>query len=172
MAKERIETQIQGKIIDSDEFYRKATQWADMIKSKSLSNAKSFTKGKEKKLVHGKWKGDKKKTWKKHKSIYYPDGSIENKIITNFSYKIYEKHGITDSLGFKFPRHGVFRTYGVGNGQSINGKQAKRVYVKRTMRDWLDWPIETNIDQLADIASEFYGDKVLVNTYKEMRIKK
>ncbi len=153
MAKSRISTEIQGKIITSDELYEKAKAWANTVRAVAKNNATAFAKGKKKSYNY-------KNTTKWHKA-----GENEKPLKQSVLYKIKEKDGITDNIGFQFPRHGIFRAYGVGNGQSISGKQAKKIYIKRSMSDWIDQPIDKNLDKLADLAAEFYGDQAIINTF-------
>lgn len=153
MAKSRINTEIQGKIITSDELYEKAQAWANTVRVVAKKNATAFAKGKKKTYNY-------KNTTKWHKA-----GETEKPLRQSILYKIKEKDGITDNIRFQFPRHGIFRAYGVGSGQNINGKQAKKIYVKRSMSDWIDAPIDKKTEKLADIAAEFYGDQALINTF-------
>lgn len=153
MAKSRISTEIQGKVISADELYAKANAWANTVRAVSKKNATAFAKGKKKPYNY-------KNTTKWHKA-----GETEKILSQSVLYKIKEKDGITDNIGFQFPRHGIFRAYGVGNGQSIGGKQAKKVYIHRNMSDWIDQPIDTNLSKLADLAAEFYGDQAIINTF-------
>lgn len=153
MAKSRISTEIQGKVISSDELYAQARQWANRVRTIAKNNTAAFSKGKKKPYTYPtstKW----------HKA-----GEREPKLSAAVAYKIKEKDGITDNIGFQFPRHGIFRAYGVGNGQSRTGKQAKKTFIKRTMSDWIDKPIDDSTDKLANIAAEFYGDQALINTF-------
>lgn len=153
MAKSRVSTEIQGKVITSDELYMQARSWANSVRAMAKNNASAFSDGKKKSYTYT-------KTSKWHKS-----GETETKLSQSVSFKIKEKDGITDRIGFQFPRHGIFRAYGVGNGQSINGKQAKKIYIHRTVSDWIDQPIDDKTGKLADIAAEFYGDKAMINAF-------
>ena len=67
------------------------------------------------------------------------------------------------------PVHGIFREYGVGNGQPRHGMDTKsgraashKIYIRRTTSDWSHGPLERNIDILRDLVADYYGDKVLV----------
>jgi hypothetical protein len=155
----RIDTQLEGHVIDSDELFQQAKAWADQVRGKAKSNTSAFTKGKKGSYTYPK------------RSKWHQAGEVEKKLSQSLSYKVKEIGGITDSISYQFPRHGIFRAYGVGNGQSINGKQAVQSFVKRSPSDWLDDPIDQNIEKLADIAADFYGDEVTVNAYN-MMIKK
>jgi len=156
----RIDTEIEGEIINSDELYRKAGAWANNVRMLGKSNASVFASGKL-----GTYTYPQKTKW--HKK-----GEKEPKLSQSLSYKVKEVGGIVDGIKFQFPRHGVFRAYGVGNGQPVSGVTAKKSFKKRSMSDWIDAPIDQNIEKIADIAAEFYGDTALVNTYNTMKIVK
>ena len=50
----RVDTQIEGSVITSEELHRKANQWAKMVMGVAKSNTSAFTKGKTKdKHVYG-----------------------------------------------------------------------------------------------------------------------
>ena len=74
-----------------------------------------------------------------------------------------------EAVSFKMPVHGIFREYGVGNGQPRNGVATKsgkaasqHTYVKRSMSDWFHNPLERNVEDLSNLEADYYGDKVLV----------
>ena len=153
----RVNTEIEGKIISSDELYAEAKKWADHVRSLAKANTATFNNGKSTTYTY------KKKT-KWHKA-----GEVEKKLSQSLSYKIKEVAGVTDKIAFQFPRHGVFRAYGVGYGQPINGANTN-IKIRRNMNDWIDTPINTNIQKLADVAAEFYGDYFCVKTHNTMKI--
>lgn len=153
MAKSRVTTEIQGKVISAEDLYERAMAWASGVRAQARKNASDFHKGKNKSYTY------------KNKTKWHKSGEVEKKLTRAISFKVKEIGGITDRIGFQFPRHGIFRAYGVGNGQSISGKQAKKVFVVRNMSEWIDAPIEHNLNRLADVAAEFYGDQALVKTF-------
>lgn len=93
-------------------------------------------------------------------------------------------------LKFHFERYGAFRHYGAGRGYVMrNGKpvrqytdkamalkQAGRLKEKpRTPLNWLDKHVDTQINGLALLAQEFYGDHALrgiMMDFKKMKIDK
>ena len=160
MRNSRIETEIEGKVISANELHKQAQIWAFSVRNRAKINILSFTKGKKGKYTYGSnvKAGKRLSKWHKH-------GEVEPKISQNLSFKIREASGVTEKITFQFPRHGVFRAYGVGNGQPITGITAKKTFVKRTPNDWIDEPINKNIEKLADIAAEFYGDQFCVKTH-------
>ena len=163
MKNSRIETEIEGKIISANELHKQAQIWAATVRNRAKINTLSFTKGKKGRYTYGskEKKGKQLSKWHKH-------GEVEPKISQNLSFKIKEAAGVTEKIAFQFPRHGVFRAYGVGNGQPITGVTAKKSFIKRTPSDWMDEPINKNMEKLADIAAEFYGDQFCVKTHNAM----
>jgi len=156
----RIETEIEGKVINANELYKQAQIWAAKVRNRAKINTLAFTKGKSGKYTYGskEKKGKRLSKWHKH-------GEVEPKISQNLSFKVKEAAGVTEKIAFQFPRHGVFRAYGVGNGQPITGVTAKKTFIKRSPNDWIDEPINKNMNKLADIAAEFYGDRLCVKTH-------
>lgn len=106
-------------------------------------------------------------------------------------------HGEVRKVSFEFVKHGVFLHKGVGNGYIINngsvvrGRRATKeetAYANaksRTMQkvtynsseinrspvDWFDSSIDFNMNKLADIVNEYWGDKALLIASK-MKIEK
>ena len=77
--------------------------------------------------------------------------------------------GLAHAVAFKFMRYGVFVAYGVGNGYIRQGGRVVRGShdpnrivspgpIRRRPVDWLDNNIEQQIQGLADIAADYYGD--------------
>lgn len=77
--------------------------------------------------------------------------------------------GLAHAVAFKFLRYGVFVAYGVGNGYIRQGGRVVRGShdpnrivtpgpIRRRPVDWLDNNIEPQIQGLADIAADYYGD--------------
>lgn len=77
--------------------------------------------------------------------------------------------GLAHAVAFKFLRYGVFVAYGVGNGYIRQGgrvvrgshdpnRNVKPGPIRRRPVDWLDCNIEQQIQGLADIAADYYGD--------------
>lgn len=77
--------------------------------------------------------------------------------------------GLAHAVAFKFLRYGVFVAYGVGNGYIRQGGRVVRGShdpnrivtpgpIRRRPVDWLDNNIEQQIQGLADIAADYYGD--------------
>lgn len=139
-----------------EEFLRQAKAWADAVRRQAKANAAAFPKGK-KEATHTYIKGS------------YA-GKTEGKLKDKVGYVLRKRYGDLEAVSFKMPVHGIFREYGVGNGQPRNGtatksgKEASRnVYIKRSMSDWIHNPIDRGIENLANLVADYYGDKVLLN---------
>jgi hypothetical protein len=94
-------------------------------------------------------------------------GKNEKKLHDSIRYTITQDCEVPESIGFKIPIHGIFREWAVGYGQPrVAGKYvSNNSRVKRTMEDWIDKPIEKNTQKLFDLAAEFWGDQVVVNSF-------
>jgi hypothetical protein len=144
---------VDGKLMTQADFIAEAKRWANVVRAQAKANAAAFTKGKKETHTY-------KKGWKA--------GKTEKILSTDINYSLKNKNGEISSIAFKFPLHGIYRAMGVGRGQPAPGsnkKEAKKIYVRRSMSDWMSKPIEDNIDKLADLAVECYGDQVLQNVY-------
>ena len=144
---------IDGTLTTDEIFFDKVRKWANLVRAQANANAARFSKGKQNARTY------KKGLWKEN---------TEEKLNPRVTYKIRKYKGQKLShVGFDFPLHGIFRTFGVGRGQPAQGskKQAIKVRVKRSMSDWFNDPINKNVEQLAEMAAEYYGDKVLSNVY-------
>lgn len=86
-------------------------------------------------------------------------------------------------VAFRFPRYGVFRSYGAGRGYKIvsgvpvktNPPNKYRGYKLREPLDWIDKNIEAQKDKLADSVQAYYGDEILRNmlrVFDRAKIKK
>lgn len=142
-------------LMTEEEFLRQAKAWADAVRRQAKANAAGFTKGKT--MPHTYIKGR------------YA-GKTEKKLKDSVNYTLKKSYGDLAAVSFKMPVHGIFREYGVGNGQPINGMAAKsgksasrHVYIKRSMSVWIHNPIDRNFENLADLVADYYGDKVLLN---------
>jgi len=137
----------------AEEFNREVRGWNSRVRKQLAANAATFQDGKRAPHTYtkGRWAG-------------ITEGKLKYSI-KNTTHKV---DGEVDGVGFKLPVHGIFRLYGVGNGQPRNGTAtrsgkaaSKRIYRKRTPADWLNPPIDNNMPELADIVADYYGDKVM-----------
>lgn len=143
------------QIMTTEDFLKQAKAWADGVRRQAKANAAGFSKGKS--GVHTYIKGR------------YA-GKTEKKLKDSVSATLRKRYGDLEAVSFKMPVHGIFREYGVGNGQPRHGVATKsgkaasqHVYIKRSMSDWIHNPIDRNFDNLADLVADYYGDKVLLN---------
>ena len=142
-------------LMTDEEFLQQARAWADRVRAQAKAAAAGFSKGK-KAATH---------TYKTGRYAGQTEGKLKNKL----GYVLRKRYGDLEAVSFKMPVHGIFREYGVGNGQPRNGvatksgKAASRtVYLKRTPSDWFHAPLERNVEALGDLVADYYGDKVLV----------
>lgn len=139
-------------IMTDEQFTAAVIQWGNMVRNKARANAGAFTKGKQ--GTYG----------------YNPDGKSKNagrtekKLATAIGYRIRRFSGDINNVSFQFPLHGIFRAFGVGNGQPGEDSYAKRTtktYIKRSKSDWINSPIENSFEAFAKLSTEYYGDKVM-----------
>jgi hypothetical protein len=150
---------MEENLMTEEEFLRRAKQWADTVRRQAKAAAAGFPKGKQG-ATHT------------YKTGRYA-GTTEGKLKDKTTYKLRKRYGDLEALSFKMPVHGIFREYGVGNGQPRHGVATKsgraasaHTYVKRSMSDWFYAPLERNVEALGDLVADYYGDKVLVEFRK------
>ena len=141
-------------LMTDEEFRAAVKRWCDHVRSQAKANAAGFAKGKKRPHTYT--------------SGRY-SGKTEYKLKDKVGYLVKNKMGDVDHISFKIPVHGIFREYGVGNGQPRGGVATKsgravsgRTYIKRSMSDWIHNPIERNLDSFGDLVADYYGDKMLV----------
>lgn len=141
-------------LMRDEDLLREAKRWADMVRRQAKSNAAGFSKGKSSPhtYIKGRYAG-----------------KTEFKLKDRLGYVLRKRDGDLESVSFKMPVHGIFREYGVGNGQPSSGVTSQKVYLKRSMSDWFHGPVDKNFDQFADVVGEYYGDKVLVE-FKRLNV--
>lgn len=87
--------------------------------------------------------------------------------------------GLAHAVAFKFVRYGVFVAYGVGNGYiRFNGRVVRGSHnpnrhvspgpIRRRPVDWLDKNVEQQMQGLADIAAEYYGDRAAKDVLEQI----
>lgn len=135
------------QLMSEEQFIAQVRQWADKVRAQARANAAAFPNGKKK--AHTYVKGR-----------YH--GQTEYKLSSKVGYVLRKKSGDVERIRFQFPVHGIFRAYGVGNGQPKSGGSSQS-YIRRSPSDWMSDPLEQNTEALADIAADYYGDKMLIN---------
>lgn len=71
------------------------------------------------------------------------------------------RFGQAEAVAFNFVAHGIYVAKGVGRGTSID--QAGTSASKRTPREWYNPVLDLEVEKLADILIELYGDEFLDN---------
>lgn len=131
------------KLITTQEFNEKVRGWTISVRSRMARNAPKYTGVESRKRV-------------------------DPKLAASLSYRIRkDREDISSRIKYQFPRHGVFIHYGVGRGYMREGGAVVKVSRSRTQginrrpNDWFDVEIRNNMEDLAEIAQEFYGDWAL-----------
>lgn len=125
----------------AEEFNQRVKAWGETVRSRSLGSLIAETQ------------------------VYSGDLRGRLKAATN----VERDDGLAHAVAFKFVRYGVFVAYGVGNGYIRQGGRVVRGShdpnrivmpgpIRRRPVDWLDNNIEQQIQGLADIAADYYGD--------------
>lgn len=148
-----VTTSIDGKILTAEQFHAQARRWAAIVRNMAKANTSAFRKGK-KREAH---------TYRGGKKI----GKIEKKLNKSVRFIITHDNKVPESVGFKIPIHGIFREWAVGYGQPRVAGKYKSINsrIKRSMNDWIDKPMDKNKEKLFDLAVEYWGDQVVVNTF-------
>ncbi|HRZ99000.1 MAG TPA: hypothetical protein P5084_15700 [Paludibacter sp.] len=89
------------------------------------------------------------------------------KLAASLTHIINKIDDISTRIKYQFQRHGVFIHYGVGRGYIRQGgvvvrsSRSRTSGINRRPDDWFDVEIRNNMEELAEIAQEFYGDWAL-----------
>lgn len=130
-----------ASIMSANEFNQRVKDWGETVRSRSLGTLVAET------------------------NVYSGELRSRLKSATNTACD----DGLAHAVAFKFLRYGVFVAYGVGNGYIRQGgrvvrgshdpnRNVKPGPIRRRPVDWLDCNIEQQIQGLADIAADYYGD--------------
>ena len=130
-----------ASIMSANEFNQRVKDWGETVRSRSLGKLVAET------------------------NVYSGELRSRLKSATNTA----RDDGLAHAVAFKFVRYGVFVAYGVGNGYIRQGgrvvrgshdpnRNVKPGPIRRRPVDWLDCNIEQQIQGLADIAADYYGD--------------
>ena len=77
-------------------------------------------------------------------------------LLKSFRAKIGAEHGITNRVTFTYASHGLYIALGVGRGHNKDNPRKKR--------EWKENSFQNNMDELADIASKYFGDGAVRST--------
>lgn len=127
--------------MSASEFNQRVKAWGETVRSRSLGTLVAET------------------------NVYSGELRSRLKSATNTA----RDDGLAHAVAFKFLRYGVFVAYGVGNGYIRQGgrvvrgshdpnRNVKPGPIRRRPVDWLDKNVEQQMQGLADIAADYYGD--------------
>ena len=157
MRNSTVTSTISGKIITAEQFNAEARRWAAIVRNMAKANTTAFRKGKQRESH----------TYRSGKKA----GKSEKKLSKSTRFVIEHDNKVPEAIGFKIPIHGIYREWAVGFGQPrVAGKYVAVGQVKRTMNDWIDKPIDKQKEKLFDLAAEYWGDQVIVNSFGEKKI--
>ena len=148
-------------------FNKDVSGWGKRVRNRTISNARRLKQPQSKLIISG------------HESLAASIGE-----------KVYKHDGEIDCVGFSFARHGVFFQKGVGRGYVMQNGIVVRGYkkkiginkhdkrtsfiatagpIQRKPVDWFNGMIDKEIENLADIVSEHYADRVVNGTLMTIR---
>lgn len=139
-------------IMTDEQFKAEVRKWANNVRREAKNKAAAFGKGKKANYTYS----------ETGKSRYR--GTVEKKLSEYMTYSVKYQFGDVHHIKFQFPLHGIFRAFGVGKGQPATGsfsKRALKTYIRRSPSDWLNEPIEKNIETFSDLVANHYGDTIL-----------
>lgn len=81
-------------------------------------------------------------------------GKTETKLRSNITHRLWSDTGEVASIGFQFPRHGIFLEYGVSRGHPVG-------HLRRSISDWLSSALDRKEDNLVEIVAEHHAGRVI-----------
>ena len=75
------------------------------------------------------------------------------RLIKSVTARTYKRGGITDRIGFRLLRYGVFVEKGVGKGRPIGSRKAKQM-----AKAWFNPEIQKRLPELANLAAKHHAD--------------
>ncbi len=150
--------ELDGKIINEGEFNQRTMQWTMDVRSIFKANIKGKMSAKQ-----------------------------TGELLSSVKSRISKSGGMLNRIGFDFHRYGVFMAYGVGRGyvhtpggvirgmrsdahRKSKGREGKGQFslygsgpLRRKPVDWFDSELPENVEKLADLIMEYYGDMYLIN---------
>lgn len=127
-------------ILDDTQYNGEMRSWAASVQRLARQEASAFSHGKRK-ATH---------TYKSGAKA----GKTEERLRSHIGYKLKSDAGEVAGVAFTFPRHGVFREYGVGRGRP-------KGLVSGNMSDWLSGSLDRMQQRLLDIVAEHKADQVI-----------
>lgn len=135
----------------AEEFNQRVKAWGDTVRSRSLGTLVAET------------------------NVY--SGNLRGRLKAATSTA--RDDGLAHAVAFKFVRYGVFVAYGVGNGYiRLNGRVVRGSHdpnrhvvpgpIRRRPVDWLDSNVEAQMQHLADIAADYYGDQAAKDVLEQI----
>jgi len=119
--------------------------WKNMVQGKLKSSLSQFSEGKTG-MVQRKGRG-------------------EDKVANSLKGSVHIYYNLADGVTFRFERHGVFLSKGVGRGYKMTGgmvtKYSKNQNGKREAVDWFNAILEANVPELANRIAEINADAVV-----------
>jgi len=157
-----IADEIQGHVMTIKEWNDTGKRWSTKTLAIQRNKARHFTKGKG-----SEGQPSNPHTYKAGRKAGQTEHKLAQEGESGYSFKMRFEKGEYAGTEFKPPVHGIFREWGVGNGQPRRPgkKTAKKIHKKRTQSDWITYTIERNGEELAQFAAEYVGDQVLVNAF-------
>lgn len=137
-------------MLEPTEFNRQAVAWAAATEAISRSAAAAFTKGKRK-----------NRTYKSGPKA----GTVERRIKSDLTHRLWSDAGELSGISFRFPVHGIFREYGVGRGAT----RATASHTLRSPSDWFTHALDSKEGELADLVADYKGGqylRILTGIYK------
>jgi hypothetical protein len=159
-------TTIDGVVIDDAKFLLRSARWASNSKNIFKSNINSMMSAKQ-----------------------------TGVLAASVSSSLKRKGGMIERASFGFHQYGIDMAYGVGKGyihmpfgvvrgartdrhRKTKGKKDKGIFtmvgggaINRKPIDWFDSELPAIVETFADLISEYYGDKYLINNDAVNRLK-
>ncbi len=131
-----------------EQYEASVKKWCEKVRRVAKQRAAAFSKGK-------------KNSTRTYLTGRYA-GKTEPKLKNAVRSRIHRTYGEIDNVAIVIPVHGIFRSYGVGNGQPVNATPpAGRI--RRSPSDWITDPVDRNLEEFANLTGDYYGDRVLLN---------
>ncbi|MFZ4411992.1 MAG: hypothetical protein ACOYOV_02830 [Bacteroidales bacterium] len=159
-------TTIDGVIINDAEFQTRAARWANYSRTRFMNNIKNKMSAKQ-----------------------------SGVLLKSVKYSFLKRGGMIERASFSFHQYGIDMAYGVGKGyihtsfgvvrgmrtdrhRKTKGKKDKGLFslvggsaINRKAVDWFDAELPSMVSKFADLISEYYGDKFLINEDTVTRLK-